>query len=43
VSETSPLDDVRGSADYRRALLARLILAHFLALFPERVREEDLG
>lgn len=41
--EISPISDVRGSADYKRALLQRLLLAHFLALFPERVREEDLG
>ncbi|MCJ7795861.1 MAG: molybdopterin dehydrogenase, partial [Thermoleophilia bacterium] len=41
--EISPISDVRGSADYKRALLQHLLLAHFLALFPERVREEDLG
>jgi len=41
--EISPISDVRGSADYKRALLPRLILAHFLTLFPERIREEDLG
>ncbi len=40
--EISPMSDVRGSAEYRRALLPRLILAHFLTLFPERVREEEL-
>jgi len=42
-SEISPISDVRGSAEYKRALLPRLVLAHFLALFPERIREEDLG
>jgi len=42
-SEISPISDVRGSADYKRALLPRLILAHFLTLFPERICEEDLG
>jgi xanthine dehydrogenase small subunit len=41
--EISPIDDVRGSAEYRRALLPRLILAHFLTLFPGRVREEDIA
>jgi xanthine dehydrogenase small subunit len=41
--EISPISDVRGSADYKRALLQRLILAHFLTLFPDRIREEDLG
>lgn len=41
--ETSPISDVRGSADYKRALLPRLILAHFLSLFPEHIREEDVA
>ncbi|MCX6559152.1 MAG: FAD binding domain-containing protein [Candidatus Aminicenantes bacterium] len=41
--EIAPISDVRGSADYKRALLPRLIMAHFLALFPERIREEDLA
>ncbi len=30
----APLDDVRGSADYRRALLRRQLIAHFEALAP---------
>ncbi len=34
-SEVSPISDVRGSAGYRRRLLERLVLAHFLTLFPE--------
>ena len=41
--EISPISDVRGSADYKRALLQRLLLAHFLTMFPGRIREEDLG
>jgi xanthine dehydrogenase small subunit len=41
--EISPISDVRGSAEYRRALLPRLILAHFLTLFPEIIREEDIA
>jgi xanthine dehydrogenase small subunit len=41
--EISPISDVRGSADYKRALLPRLILAHFLTLFPESIREEDVA
>ncbi len=32
--EISPISDVRGSADYKRALLQRLLLAHFLTMFP---------
>ncbi len=31
----SPIDDVRGSADYKRALCRRLQIAHFLELFPD--------
>ncbi|MBM3295071.1 MAG: 2Fe-2S iron-sulfur cluster binding domain-containing protein [Candidatus Aminicenantes bacterium] len=41
--EISPISDIRGSAGYKHALLPRLILAHFLTLFPERIREEDLA
>lgn len=42
-SEIAPISDVRGSAAYKQALLPRLILAHFLKLFPDRIREEDLA
>jgi xanthine dehydrogenase small subunit len=31
--ETTPIDDVRGSAEYKRLLLRQLILAHFQVLF----------
>jgi xanthine dehydrogenase small subunit len=41
--EIAPISDIRGSAEYKRALLPRLIMAHFLSLFPESIREEDLG
>jgi xanthine dehydrogenase small subunit len=42
-AEISPISDVRGSADYKRALLGRLVAAHFLVLFPERIREESFA
>jgi xanthine dehydrogenase small subunit len=32
-TETTPIDDVRGSADYKRLLLRQLVLAHFQVLF----------
>ena len=32
-SEVSPIDDVRGSATYKRLLLRQLVLAHFRELF----------
>ena len=41
-SEISPISDVRGSARYKRFLLGRLILAHFLALFSERLEAKEL-
>ena len=34
-SEIAPIDDVRGSAHYKRRLLRRLMVAHFLACFPD--------
>ncbi len=41
-SETAPISDVRGAADYKRALLRRLLFAHFLELFPGRLQAGDL-
>ncbi len=41
-SEISPIDDVRGSAEYKRLLLTRLIKAHFIKLFPELLNVEEL-
>lgn len=38
--EIAPIDDLRGSADYKRRLLKHLLLAHVLALYPE-LRLED--
>jgi len=37
-----PIDDVRGSAAYKRALLRRLLFAAFQELFPDRVHAGDL-
>ena len=33
--EIAPIDDVRGSAEYKRLLLRRLVIAHFVACFPD--------
>jgi xanthine dehydrogenase small subunit len=41
-SEVSPIGDVRGSADYRSRLLERLVLGHFLKLFPGIGLEEAI-
>jgi len=42
-SEAAPISDVRGSADYRRRLLERLVLAHFVRLFPGLGIEEAIA
>jgi xanthine dehydrogenase small subunit len=39
---TTPMSDVRGSAGYRRTMVERLVIAHFLRLFPELKLEEEL-
>jgi xanthine dehydrogenase small subunit len=36
LTEISPIDDVRGSAEYKRILAKQLFFAHFIELFPER-------
>ena len=41
--EIAPISDVRGSAAYKRALLRRLLFAHFLELFPDRIAAGDLS
>ena len=41
-NEIAPISDGRGSADYKRRLLRQLLYAHFLKLFPEAIRWEDL-
>jgi xanthine dehydrogenase small subunit len=40
--EITPISDIRGSAEYKRLLLRQLIVAHFLKLFPETIRWEQL-
>jgi len=40
MDEIAPIDDVRGSAEYKRNLLGRLVLAHFLKLFPGSIDPE---
>jgi len=34
-SEITPIDDIRGSKEYKRLLANQLFLAHFIELFPE--------
>ena len=42
-AEASPMSDIRGSADYRRRVLERLVLAHFIELFPGTGVEEAIA
>ncbi|MBE0572291.1 MAG: FAD binding domain-containing protein [Ignavibacteriaceae bacterium] len=41
-SEISPINDIRGSAEYKRLLLNQLYKAHFIELFPELINVEEL-
>ena len=41
-TEIAPIGDVRGSIEYKRLLFRQLFFAHFLKLFPEHIRWEDL-
>ncbi len=41
-SEVSPIDDVRGSAEYKKLLLGKLIAAHFVELFPGQINAGEL-
>ena len=41
--EIAPISDARGTADYKRLLLRQLFFAHFLVLFPERIKLKELA
>ncbi len=40
--EISPISDIRGSAEYKRLLLKKLIQCHFLKFFPDKIETEIL-
>jgi xanthine dehydrogenase small subunit len=40
--EIAPISDIRGAADYKRLLLRQLFFAHFLKLFPKKIKPEEL-
>jgi len=42
LGEISPISDARGSKEYKRLLLRQLIFAHFIKLFPSRIKPEEL-
>ena len=41
-TELSPISDARGTEDYKRLLARQLFFAHFIALFPETIKMNDL-
>ncbi len=40
-SESAPISDIRGSADYKRLLVRQLLIAHFTTLFPDQLTVKD--
>ena len=40
--EISPISDIRGSAQYKRLLSRQFLYGHFLTLYPDRVRFDEL-
>ncbi len=42
VSEIAPIDDVRGTAKYKSLLLRQLFYAHFIKLYGEYIKMEEL-
>jgi xanthine dehydrogenase small subunit len=41
-TEISPITDARGSAEYKALLLRQLINAHFITLFPDKVKMKEI-
>jgi len=42
MNEITPIDDVRGSAQYKKLLLGQMIKAHFAEMFPETITVGEL-
>ena len=41
-TELAPISDARGTSDYKRLLSRQLFFSHFITLFPETIKMEDL-
>ena len=41
-TELAPISDARGTEEYKRLLARQLFFAHFIALFPETIKIDDL-
>lgn len=42
-TEISPITDARGSKEYKALLLRQLIFAHFITLFPDKIRIKEIA
>ncbi len=43
LKEVAPIDDIRGSAKYKKRLIRQLLNAHFITLFPEYVKFAEVS
>ena len=41
-TELSPMSDARGTKEYKRLLARQLFFAHFITLFPDTIKMNDL-
>jgi len=41
-SELAPISDARGTVAYKRLLARQLFFAHFITLFPDTIKMNDL-
>ncbi|MEP7171027.1 MAG: (2Fe-2S)-binding protein, partial [Bacteroidota bacterium] len=41
-TEISPISDARGTMEYKRLLARQLFFAHFIEMFPEKIKGEEL-
>ena len=41
-TELSPMSDARGTKEYKRLLARQLFFAHFIELFPDKIKMIDL-
>jgi xanthine dehydrogenase small subunit len=41
-NEISPISDVRGTSEYKRKLIQRLFMVHFVELFPQMIKPEEV-
>ena len=43
MSKISPINDIRGSKEYKKLLFRQLIFAHFIELFPDKIQFKHLA